>query len=147
MNPNPTQVAAIKAYVTGLAGGWSNTDAQIRASIAADLVANPVPRGTVAAPFTAAELVNACSAGNRAALGPYLIGAGPLIVAQDGVHLAAGIAALALVGTISAADATAMQAVATATEPDPSWAAQVTWDVAALGRPIDDHDLETARYA
>ncbi len=146
MNPNPTQIAAIRGYVAALPGGWANTDAQIRAAIAATSLANPAPRGTVQRPFTAADILNACSSPNRSALGPYLIGAGSLIVAQDGAHLAGGISGLFLLGTINASDAEAMSAVVTATQPDPAWPATVTWDVATLGRPIDDYDLETARY-
>lgn len=146
MNPSPLEISEIRSFVASLAGGWSNTDAEIRARMTSTLVPNPIVSAPVIpVPFQATDLVMACSAGNRPNLESYLVGAASLIIAQDVPHLTEGINAMAEMGSISAADATAMIAVLNRTQADPSWTSQVSWDLGTLGRPVDDFDLEEAR--
>lgn len=145
-SPSPAAVAAIKAQVATIAGGWSNTDAQLAAQLNAPSVANPQAQQQVPKRFVANDLASACAAANRANLVPLLAGAAaPLIAAQDAGRLGAGLDALATIGSLSAADVTAMKAVMGQTEPDPNYQAQIGWAQANIGRPVDVQDLYAAR--
>ncbi len=149
MNPTPGQIAAIRAYVAGLSGAWNNTDAQIRAAIAASSVANPVQQATVPKPYTATGLLGVLSTQSQGnlvvfpAIHDLLVD----IQTQDSANVLAAVSLLAATGKITSAEATAIQSAVTATEPDPSWTSTVTWDLANLGRPIDDFDIEAARHS
>jgi hypothetical protein len=146
-SPTPQAIALIGAKVDALPGGWAgNSDAQVVAALNAPSVANPTPQGTVPKPFVAADLVDAAAQGSRAALASFVTGAAPFIIAQDAAHLAAGIDALVSCGTITSGDAAAMKAVLTATQPDPSYPAQIGWAQANLGRPLDQLDASVARH-
>lgn len=149
MNPTPGQVANIKNYVAGLAGGWANTDAQIRSAIAASSVANPKPQATVPKPYTADQLLGLLSAASVANLEafPAIHDLFADIESQDSAAVGKAVSLLSAAGKITSAEASAINSAIAATEPDPAWTATVTWDVATLGRPIDDFDLETARHS
>lgn len=149
MNPSAPAVAAIVARVATIPGGFpGNSDAQLAGFLNAPTVANPAPQAQVPRPFTASDLVSAAAPSSRQALGPVLSGAAAaLIVGQDAPHLAAGLDALALVGTITAVDQAAMKAVLAQTLPDPAYRPQLGWAEATLGRPVDAADLAAARSA
>lgn len=161
MNPSPAQVASIKGFVAGLAGGWGNTDAQIRAAMAATTVANPTPQATVGKPYTASTVlgsgqISAASVGKLLTLPSFDASVIPLLnlpakAAADTASLAAWAGAYLEGGTITQAEHDYLAAPTTGvfnlTEPDPSWTASVPWDVGTLGRPVDDFDLETARHS
>ena len=146
MNPSPTAITAIASKVPTLPGGWAgNADAAIAGLLNTPSVANPAAQGTVPNPFSAADLINAASPANRAALASLILGSAAFIIAQDRVHMTAGITALADCSAIQAADATAMIAVLDATIPDPSWPAQLSWAQINLGRPVDTADITVSR--
>jgi hypothetical protein len=149
VNPTPGQVQSIRQFVAGLSGVWSNSDAAIRAAMAAAKVANPTPRATVPTPYTAAGLLALLSAGSLANLYAFpaihdLFGD---IQAQDSANVLSAVALLHGAGKVTDAEAAALQAAVTATEPDPAWTAQVAWDIANLGRTADDFDIESARHS
>jgi hypothetical protein len=151
MNPTPGQIQSIKSFVAGLVGVWSNTDAQIRAAMAGTKVNNPVATApTVPKPFTLAQLLGSLSAASQANLNS-VPGMGQLILdirANDVAACTNWIAFLESTAKITAAEGSALQAIVSATEADPSWTAQVSWDVANI-RPsgVDDFDLEAARHS
>lgn len=150
MNPTPGQVASIKSFVSGLAGAWSNTDAQIRAAMALATQANPSPQATVPKPFTVDDLVGAVSTANQpnvAALATTIDAFLDAVDAQNITKLTRFAKLLKTQGKLTAADMTALGLVVNATQPDPSWTALVGWDVAVLGRAADDYDIEAARHS
>lgn len=167
MNPTPGQVSAIKGFVAALAGGWANADAQIRASMQSTPVANPVARATVPATFTATSVfgsVSAASVAKLVTLPSFNSDVIPLlnIAAKTSANITdlntwaacyfkAGALTQAEFDSLAAPTAGTTTGAATGlfnqTQPDPSWPAQVPWDVANLGRPADDFDLETARHS
>lgn len=147
MNPSSDQIASIKTYVAAMTGAWTNTDDQIRASMQADLVANPVAQATVAKPFTLTSLLGALSSASQANLNS-VPGQQQLILdirANDIAACEGWIEFLAATAKITTAEAGSLQAIVTATELDPSWQAKVGWDVATLGRAVDVFDIERAR--
>lgn len=149
MNPNPNQVAAIRQFVASLPGGWANPDAQIRAAMASTLVANPVTVAPqVPKPFDVDDLMAVVVAANQASLATLATTMPNFlqdIDARNLPNLRRWARLLLKLAKITAADATAMQAVVNATQADPSWSAQVPWDVANLGRPADESDIEVSR--
>lgn len=149
MNPTPGQIQTIKSFVAALPGVWSNSDAQIRAAMAATKVANPLPQATVPKPYTANQLLGALSATSIANLAafPAIHDLFSDIVAQRGANVLAAAALLAAAGKITSAEESAIAAAVTATEPDPSWTSTVPWDAANLGRLADDFDIEAARHS
>jgi hypothetical protein len=149
VNPTPGQIQSIKSFVAGLAGVWSNSDAQIRAAMAATKVANPLPQATVPKPYTATQLLGLLSAASIANLAafPAIHDLFSDISAQNSANVEAASALLAAAGKITSAEQSAIVAAVTATEPDPSWTSTVAWDVANLGRVADDFDLEAARFS
>jgi hypothetical protein len=150
VNPSPGQVRSIQQFVGGMVGVWSNTDAQIRAAMAATLVNNPVATApTVPRPFSVAQLLGALSAASEANLNtvPGMAQLIQDIRAGDIPNCLEWIKYLADTSKITAAEATALQGIVSATQPDPTWAAQIPWDVANLGRAADDFDVEAARHS
>jgi hypothetical protein len=147
VNPTPGQVQSIKQFVAGMAGVWSNSDAAIRAAMAAAKVANPTPQATVPTPYTAGGLLALLSAGSLANLYafPAIHDLFADIQSQDSANVLAAVALLHGAGKVTDTEAAALQAAVTATELDPAWTAQVAWDVAHLGRVADDFDIESAR--
>jgi hypothetical protein len=149
VNPTPDQVLKIKSFVAALPGGWSNGDAAIRAAMAASTVANPTQRATVAKPFALAALLGALSGASQANLNS-VPGQAQLIQdirANDAASCLNWVAFLSGTAKITAQEAAALAAIVQATEPDPAWTSTLPWDVANLGRPCDDFDLEAARHA
>lgn len=150
MNPTPPQVAAIRAFVAAMAGGWTNADAQVRAAMAATLVANPVTAAPIVPrPFDVDDLIGAATTTtSKQALANLATTIPSFLADVDGRNLPGlrrWARLLITLGKITQAEATAMAAVITTTQADPGWAATIPWDVANLGRTADDFDIETAR--
>lgn len=152
MNPSSSAIASIQAFVGTLAGGWSsNTDVQILAAIQAAKVANPVTtQPTIPKPYTFADVMGCLSAASVVNIRslPTSTALITAINARDSVSITNWLGALQA-GTplITSAEATAVLAVVNATEPDPSWTAQVAWDIGTLGRAADVADIHAARIA
>lgn len=149
MNPTPDQVASIRAFVAAMPGGWSNTDAQVRAAMAATLVANPVAAAPqVPRPFDVDDLIAAVGASNRpnvATLATTMPDFLRDLDARDLIRLRRWARLLIQLTKITQAEASAMGGVLTATQADPTWSATVPWDVVHLERTADDYDIEAAR--
>lgn len=91
------------------------------------LIANPQPQGTIPKPWTAMQLLGVVSAATQGNLAGHNLIAEVQVCAMS--QDAAGILALAQlavnVGAMTPAEQTAVQAIVTATQPDPAWPAQV----------------------
>lgn len=148
MNPTPQQIQAIKTFVAGLAGQWSKTDAEIRAAMQTTLVNNPLTTvPVIPKPFKPADVLGALSDASKTNLKAFT-GLGSLlddIHAQNIERCQVWAGFLAQTGIITAAERTAVLAVVNATRNDPTWSVQVSWDIATLGRPADDFDIEAGR--
>jgi hypothetical protein len=150
MNPTPGQVTAIKQFVAGLVGTWSNTDAQIRAAMASQTQANPVAQPTIPKPFTYDDIIGAVSSINQinvAALASAIPSFLEDVDANNVPRLVRWGKILRARNLLTVADMTALGAVVNATQPDPAWPSVVGWDVAHLGRAADDFDIEAARVS
>jgi hypothetical protein len=150
MNPTPDQVAKIEAFVATLPGQWSNADPQIRAAMQAQTQPNPVATApAVPKPFDVDDLTAALGVGNTSV--DTLATTIPSFLDDVDNRRLASLRRwgrlLRRLGKVTATEATALAAIVNATVPDPSWTATVTWDVANLGRPADDHDIEAARVS
>ena len=148
MNPSPAAIAAIQAYGAALSGGWAGqTDAQVLTAANAATVDNPAQQGTVAKPYTYDDLLGAISSANVSKL--VVLPALPAIVetinSGDLVACARWITTLVAGGVITTDEATAVSAVMTATEADPSYQSKISWAVANLGRPVDLVDIQQSR--
>jgi hypothetical protein len=143
-NPSPQAIDAIRGKVAALGIDWgTSTPEAILAALLADLTDNPAGSApSVPVRFNSLDLATACSEANRPKLAGVLAGsAAALILAQDRPSLANGLDTLALIGVLSADDATAMKAVLDRVEPDPSWPAKVPAIEVSLGRPVDIEDI------
>lgn len=149
MNPNPQQRQAIRDFAAALAGGWSNTDPQIRAAMTTTLVANPVTTAPqVPKPYDVDDLIAAVATANQVNVSNLAVTMPTFLVDVDNRDLARlrrWARLLKALGKLTAADVTALGAVVVATQADPTWTATVPWDVANLGRVADDFDIEAAR--
>ena len=148
MNPTPGQIASIKSFVASLAGVWSNTDAQIRAAMATAVEANPVAQPTVPKPFTYDDVIAAVSTANQINIATLASTIPTFLEDIDDRNiprLSRWGKILKARNLLTAADLSALGTLVNTTWPDPSWPAQVGWDVAHLGRPADDYDIEAAR--
>lgn len=148
MYPSPTAITKIRAYVANLSGGWSgSTDATILAAYNAPAIANPTTRGTVPTPYTITQLIGTLSSGSLANLDtfPAIYQLMQDIDANNSANVLVAVAFLAAAGKILSSEATAINAVLTATELDPSWSPQISQAQSDLGRPADEDDISTAR--
>jgi hypothetical protein len=156
MNPSTPAITAIRARVTD----WTPDNPTIAASLNTPSVANPVPVApTVLKPFATADLMGKVvlpagdpNAGQPDAVALSKIYDRPAVVAfrddcvkQDRSAVGAWLQLAFLSGDISQAQYAAMVGVIQATQPDPSWAAQISWAVATLGRPVDASDIAASR--
>lgn len=146
MNITPQGIAAIRAYITD----WTPSDATIASNLNAPSVANPTPQPTAPKLYSFADVMGclgAASIANVRAL-PTATALVTAINARDTVSILNWLAALQA-GTplITPSEAAAVQAVITATQPDPAWAAQVSWAAVNLGRVADSDDVAAARAA
>lgn len=145
MNPSPTAIAAIRSRVA--AADWSLDDATIAAALNTPDRANPVPQPNVPVPLTVAGAMSLVSAANRAkvytrpAVGDFRddLKAGDLIGAMGWLQLALD------AGDIAQSEFKDVVAAAQKTQPDPRWAAQISWSVATLGRAVDIADVHASR--
>lgn len=165
-NPTPAAVAALKAQVPTLPGGWSGSDIAIAAALNGTLVANPTPQPTVPKPFDASAVMIAVSPATlKALLGlpSFEATIRPLLEhpePKDAATITAlnrWAAGLSRAGMLSQAEFDALAAPAPGTtagapvgifnqtQPDPGWTAQVGWGVAMLGRPVDPADVAASR--
>lgn len=153
MNPSASAISTLQTYVATLSGGWSgNTDAQIVATLNSPAVANPVAQGTIAVPFTRAQLLGALSVTSLLALRNY-VGVTSVIADVDSGDvgkcnswiqvLAASTGTTAAV--ITSSEASALTSIVNATVPDPSWQAQISWAQQNLGRSVDANDIAESR--
>lgn len=130
-------------------GGWAHSDAEIRAAMASTLVANPVTTAPqVAKAYAVDDLVAAVSSANQANVASLATTMPDFlrdVDNQDRSRLQRWGRLLKALGKLTAADMNALAAVVNATQADPTWAAQIPWDVANLGRVADDFDIEAAR--
>jgi hypothetical protein len=169
MNPNPDQIRLIQAFVANMSGGWANDDAAIRASMAADLSDNPTPQPQVPVTFTATTvfgsgIISPGSVAKLVTLPSFSTDVIPFLNAPDktpdvirnlntwaGTYFMAGALNQSEFDYLSApapgTTAGAPVGVFNQTQPDPGWKAQIPWDLASLGRYVDDFDIETARHA
>jgi hypothetical protein len=153
VNPTPQQIQAIKAFVGSLAGGFTaNTGVQIRAAMTSTLVPNPITAAPIVhKPFTYDDMVglaaiDATAKANIAALAARIGRFLEDVDVQDLPRLQRWGRILLHQSQVTAAQATALNTLINATQPDPSWTATVPWDVANLGRVADDGDIEAARH-
>lgn len=149
MNPTPSQIAAIQSFV-GAHGGWSQSTDAILSEIRSTTVANPVGTAPqVPAPYTIAGLLGQLGSPSLAALKSYpgLQQLGVSVANQESAMVLNAFVGLAGLGFITGDEASALAATVNATQADPSWTADVTWDFGTLGRPADAFDVETARHA
>lgn len=148
MNPTPQQIQAIKTFVGGLPGTWAKTDTQIRAAMQTTLVNNPVTAAPVLPkPFKPADILGVLSDPSKTNLKTFT-GLGSLLADiqdQDIERCQVWAGFLAQTGIITTAERTAILGVVNATRNDPTWSVQVPWDIANLGRPADDLDIEAGR--
>lgn len=166
MNPTSGAVAAIRGYVASMSGGWSNDDAAIVAAMNAPATANPAPRGVVPGGFQAVNVGALVSSGTLAAIlhvpafemtiRPLLDGADPKPSGTI-ARLNEWAAQLAKAGLIQQAEFDALAAPTPGTSPgvpvglfnvvvpDPSWAPQISWSTANLGRAADASDVVISR--
>lgn len=149
MNPTPQAIAKIQAYVAAMSGGWSNSDAAILAAYNTPTIANPTPQATVLVPYTSSTLLgdlSAASAANVAAF-PAIDQLYADIESNNTPRVAATVALLALGERITSAEATTINGVLTATQPDPTWQSQISQAQSDLGRVADEDDIAAARAA
>ena len=145
MNPSPEAIAAIRAHVTD----WTPDDATIASNLNAPSVPNPVQAApTVPKPYTFADVMSCLSSASIANVRslPTSTALITAINARDTTSVLNWLSALqAGSPLITTSEAQAVQGVVTATEPDPTWAAQIGWAQANLGRPADAADIYAAR--
>ncbi len=151
MNPTPTAIAAIDTQVSNIAGGWTNTDAELVAALNNPTVTNPSPQGAVPTPFTMLQLFAVLSSGsetNVRALA-YLPNILADVAANNVANCLAWVDLLAggNVPAISGGEATALNAIISATEPTPGYQSLIGWAQANLGRAVDAFDVAAARIA
>lgn len=149
MNPTPAAITLIQGYISGMSGAWTNADSVIVAAMNAPSITNPSPQGTVPVPYSSAQLLGCLSQGSAANLAafPAIDQLYQDIQANNSANVAATVALLAAAGKIQSSEATAIEAILSATQPNPSWPAQIGWAQANLGRPVDSQDIEAARQA
>lgn len=143
MNASPAAIASIQAQVTD----WTQSDAAIVAALNAPSVANPVPQPTIPTPFTIGEIFGMASAPSLVKLAavPFLPDVRNLILANDRSGCAIYTNLFLVSGTILQSEHDAIMGVLAATQPDPSWAAQISWAEANLGRQVDAFDIAASR--
>lgn len=146
MNPSPPAITAIKAQVGMLAGTWANTDAQIVDALNAPSVPNPVTSApSVPKPITAQSLFACLDAATLAKLWPPPDELTKAIGSGDVAALALWVGYMQSASLITSAQVTALQNALAATQPDPAWAAEISWAQLHLGRPVDLQDLALVR--
>ena len=153
MNPSPAAIAAIKTYVAAMtspAAGWANTNAQIVTAMNTPSISNPTPQATVPTPYTVVTLLD-CLTGSFATVANYP--SLPAMLADINARNTGNCLnwlALLSGGTpplITSGEASAINAVLTATELDPSWQSEISAARSELGRPVDAADIVAARAA
>lgn len=147
MNPTPQAIAALRAAFAPTLSG-AGTDGAVAAAINATTVANPVPVApTVPKPFVTADLMGTLDAAALTNIRnlPSLARLLDDIAAQLPGPLDNWINLMGATGTVTPAQAAALSGIVHATEPDPSWAAQVPWPLPNLGRLVDAADISAAR--
>lgn len=140
-SPSPDAIAAIRAHVTD----WTPDNPAIVEALNAPSVANPAPQANVGKPYTVLNLLGSIDPTRRAGLTPLLAAIRPDFDAQDGTAIVGWSMALMLTGDLMQSDVDGITAVVSATEPDPSYQAQIGWALATLGRPVDLLDVIAAR--
>jgi hypothetical protein len=142
-NPSPEAISAIRAEVSD----WTSDDASIAASLDAPTIANPAPRPTVPVALTVSGVLGALSAESKAKLHTvaFVPAIRDAINAQD--RAACGLWAQILMdgGVITPAEGQALMGLLSATQPDPSWPAEISWAESTLGRLVDPEDVAAAR--
>ena len=144
-NPSPAAITAIQGKVTD----WTQSNAALATAINASLVANPTPQPTIPKPLTIPELlgeVGAADAG-KLAENPNLPTVLADITSQDRTSTGEWIGPLEADSELTTAEGAAIMGDLQATEPDPSWQAQLPWPLVNLGRLIDADDVAAARAA
>jgi hypothetical protein len=169
LNPNSAQIASIRSFVSAMSGQWTNTDDAIRVAMQADQVSNPISQGTVPQVFTAASVLASGDISNASiakllglpSFSDHVI---PLLntvgkQSADIQNLNQWAAAYFLGGALQQAEFDSLAAPTPGTSEgaptglfnvtieDPSWTSTVGFDVANLGRPVDDYDIEVARFS
>jgi hypothetical protein len=142
-NPSPQAVAKIRARVSD----WSPDDAAIAESLNRPSLPNrpqvPVPlvEDTLADYLTDAangSLVKLLNWPNYGRLADD-------IRSGDHAKVARWAPRLVVAGIITPGEAQALVGYINSTVPDPSWPAQISWAMAAIGRPVDASDVAAAR--
>lgn len=145
MNPSPQAVDLIRSRVTD----WTQTDQAVADALNAPAVANPVTQApAVPKPFDFADVMGLLSDASVAAIRdtPNTTDLISKINAGDRAGVLHWVAALLKApAKITADEAAAVNALMTATVPDPSWSAQIGWALATIGRPADPSDVAAAR--
>ena len=147
-NPSPSVITALDAKVPTLSGGWTgNTDAAIAGLLNATSIANPLPQATVPKPFTVAQVFGLLSGASVANLKtvPYVPDIRDKVQANDIPGCVLYLNLLLAGSVITQAEHDLILAAVTATQPDPSYQAQISWAVATINRPIDAADVAAAR--
>lgn len=138
---------AIRARVSASKSGWAATDADITADLNAPSIDNASPRGITSKPYSPLTLVEAMSGASVARLvaSPILGGLIDAVYARDDQAVGMYIEIMAMSGVVTADERTALDAIRTATEPDPQWTAKLSWSRSVLGRSVSADDVAQAR--
>lgn len=147
MNPSPAAITWIQTQVGAMAGTWTNTNAQIVTTINGTLAANPTPQATVPKPYSVQSVMAALSTTSQKNVAGYVSLAAVLASVNEGdsVGVMTWANVLESLGLITTTDVTAVEGVVTATQPDPTWQAELPISVINLGRLIDQYDVQAAR--
>jgi hypothetical protein len=146
VNISPAAIAAIRDHVSD----WSPDDATILESLNAATVANPSPQPDIAKPVAESTFLTALTDTENQSLGKLLnwVNFGMVkadIEASNRVGIGLWCQVLPMLGLITAGEAAAIAADLSATIPDPSWPALVSWSSIHIGRDLDLSDIAASR--
>lgn len=145
--PSPAAITAVIAFVQARPNGFADDDATILAALNAPSISNPIPQPTVRKDWNLSQLfgmVSAASLGNISKL-PYLEAVRSDLDNHDYDRVIGWAQLITAGGTITPTELGTIETNLTATEPDPSWAAQVSWAQVNLGRDARAEDVQAAR--
>lgn len=143
MNISPAAITIIQAHVRD----WMPDDAAILADLSTPTIANPTPQDQTLKVLSGITTLGLLSSASQSAVVKLPL-ASTILEAINGQNRTAVndfAMALAGAGTITVAEAGAIIGSLSATEPDPSWPAKVSWAQINIGRELDLSDIAASR--
>lgn len=145
--PSPEAVDAIRSAVASTKDGWQKSDADIAAALNAPTIVNTTPRSATKKPYTLITIMGAMADASvgRLIMSPIMVELIDAMRDRDGGAVDDCIEAMQRGGIVTAEERAAIDAIVSATEPDPAWVEKTSWARSVLGRSVSADDVARAR--